>query len=471
MQESIQLVIDSLPFLLKGAGYTLQLSIGGMFFGLLLGFILALMRLSPIWPVRWLARFYISIFRGTPLIAQLFMIYYGLPQFGIELDPIPSAMIGLSLNTAAYAAETLRAAISSIDKGQWEAAASIGMTPWQTMRRAILPQAARVALPPLSNSFISLVKDTSLAATIQVPELFRQAQLITSRTLEVFTMYLAASLIYWIMATVLSTLQNHFENQLNRQERTKMSAIEVKNLVKKFHGQTVLHGIDLEVKPGEVVAIIGPSGSGKTTLLRSINLLEQPEAGTITVGDITIDTARSLSQQKSLIRQLRQHVGFVFQNFNLFPHRTVLENIIEGPVIVKGEPKEEATARARELLAKVGLAGKETSYPRRLSGGQQQRVAIARALAMRPEVILFDEPTSALDPELVGEVLNTIRQLAQEKRTMVIVTHEMSFARDVADRAIFMDQGRIVEQGAAKALFADPQQPRTRQFLEKFLLQ
>ena len=175
MQESIQLVIDSLPFLLKGAGYTLQLSIGGMFFGLLLGFILALMRLSPIWPVRWLARFYISIFRGTPLIAQLFMIYYGLPQFGIELDPIPSAMIGLSLNTAAYAAETLRAAISSIDKGQWEAAASIGMTPWQTMRRAILPQAARVALPPLSNSFISLVKDTSLAATIQVPELFRQA--------------------------------------------------------------------------------------------------------------------------------------------------------------------------------------------------------------------------------------------------------------------------------------------------------
>ena len=173
-----------------------------------------------------------------------------------------------------------------------------------------------------------------------------------------------------------------------------MSAIEVKNLVKKFHGQTVLHGIDLEVKPGEVVAIIGPSGSGKTTLLRSINLLEQPEAGTITVGDITIDTARSLSQQKSLIRQLRQHVGFVFQNFNLFPHRTVLENIIEGPVIVKGEPKEEATARARELLAKVGLAGKETSYPRRLSGGQQQRVAIARALAMHPEVILFDEPTS-----------------------------------------------------------------------------
>ncbi|EOL9039086.1 L-cystine ABC transporter ATP-binding protein TcyN [Cronobacter sakazakii] len=248
-----------------------------------------------------------------------------------------------------------------------------------------------------------------------------------------------------------------------------MSAIEVKNLVKKFHGQTVLHGIDLEVQTGEVVAIIGPSGSGKTTLLRSINLLEQPESGTVRVGDITIDTAKSAREQRGLVRELRQQVGFVFQSFNLFPHRTVLENIIEGPVIVKGEPKAEATARARELLAKVGLSGKENSYPKRLSGGQQQRVAIARALAMRPEVILFDEPTSALDPELVGEVLNTIRQLAQEKRTMVIVTHEMSFARDVADRAIFMDQGKIVEQGEAKALFTNPTQPRTRQFLDKFL--
>ncbi|EKM0364846.1 L-cystine ABC transporter ATP-binding protein TcyN [Cronobacter turicensis] len=248
-----------------------------------------------------------------------------------------------------------------------------------------------------------------------------------------------------------------------------MSAIEVKNLVKSFHGQTVLHGIDLEVQTGEVVAIIGPSGSGKTTLLRSINLLEQPESGTVRVGDITIDTAKSIREQRGLVRQLRQQVGFVFQSFNLFPHRTVLENIIEGPVIVKGEPEADATARARELLAKVGLSGKENSYPKRLSGGQQQRVAIARALAMRPEVILFDEPTSALDPELVGEVLNTIRQLAQEKRTMVIVTHEMSFARDVADRAIFMDQGKIVEQGEAKTLFANPTQPRTRQFLDKFL--
>lgn len=219
MQESFRLVLDSAPFLLKGALFTLQLSIGGMFFGLLLGFMLALMRLSHFWPVSLLARFYVSIFRGTPLIAQLFLIYYGLPQFGIELDPIPSAMIGLSLNMAAYASESLRGAIAAIDRGQWEAAASIGMTRWQTLRRVILPQAARTALPPLGNSFISLVKDTSLAATIQVPELFRQAQLITSRTLEVFTMYLAASLIYWVMATALSALQNWLERRVNRQDK------------------------------------------------------------------------------------------------------------------------------------------------------------------------------------------------------------------------------------------------------------
>ncbi|MRJ21279.1 L-cystine ABC transporter ATP-binding protein YecC [Pseudomonas haemolytica] len=245
--------------------------------------------------------------------------------------------------------------------------------------------------------------------------------------------------------------------------------IVVEKLTKQFNGQVVLNGIDLEVKEGEVVAIIGPSGSGKTTFLRCLNFLEEPTSGRIKVGDIEIDSSKPLNQQQGLVRRLRQHVGFVFQNFNLFPHRTALENVIEGPIVVKKMPREAATELGRKLLARVGLAGKEASYPRRLSGGQQQRVAIARALAMEPEVILFDEPTSALDPELVGEVLSTIRSLAEENRTMVIVTHEMSFARDVANRVIFFDKGVIVEEGEAKALFANPKEERTRQFLSKFL--
>ncbi|WP_225775621.1 L-cystine ABC transporter ATP-binding protein TcyN [Pseudomonas sp. Marseille-Q5115] len=245
--------------------------------------------------------------------------------------------------------------------------------------------------------------------------------------------------------------------------------IVVEHLTKRFNDTTVLDDVDLKVNEGEVVAIIGPSGSGKTTFLRCLNLLETPSAGQIQVGAVHIDAGQPIARQQAAVRQLRQQVGFVFQNFNLFPHRTALENVIEGPVVVKKVPLDQAQALGRSLLAKVGLAGKEDAYPRRLSGGQQQRVAIARALAMEPQVILFDEPTSALDPELVGEVLATIRGLAEEKRTMVIVTHEMSFARDVANRVVFFDKGRIVEQGDPKALFASPQHERTRQFLGKFL--
>lgn len=245
--------------------------------------------------------------------------------------------------------------------------------------------------------------------------------------------------------------------------------IEVQGLSKSFRQQTVLQSIDLEVAQGEVVAIIGPSGSGKTTLLRCLNLLETPEAGSTRLGDLRIDASRPLKGQQHAIRQLRQRMGFVFQNFNLFPHRTALENVIEGPIIVQGEARDTAIAQGREWLAKVGLADKADSYPGQLSGGQQQRVAIARALAMRPQAILFDEPTSALDPERVGEVLETIRGLAQEGRTLVIVTHEMAFARDVAHRVLFMDGGRIVEQGPAAELFNRPREERTRRFLAKFV--
>jgi len=248
-----------------------------------------------------------------------------------------------------------------------------------------------------------------------------------------------------------------------------MSMIEIRGLRKEFGELSILRGIDLKVAKGEVLAVIGPSGSGKTTLLRCLNCLEAPSGGQIRVGNIEVNGDILLARQKVKVRQLRQHVGFVFQNFNLFPHRTAIENVIEGPVVVKKEPKAQARARGLELLAKVGLADKADSYPSRLSGGQQQRVAIARALAMQPSVVLFDEPTSALDPELVGEVLSTIRALADENSTMIIVTHEMAFARDVADRVLFMDGGQIIEQGPAAELFSAPQEDRTRRFLSKIL--
>ncbi|MBU3732827.1 MAG: amino acid ABC transporter ATP-binding protein, partial [Beijerinckiaceae bacterium] len=215
------------------------------------------------------------------------------------------------------------------------------------------------------------------------------------------------------------------------------------------------------IERGEIVCIIGPSGSGKSTVLRCINGLEAYDQGDIRVGSTRVNR-----DDRSIV-DVRKRVSMVFQRFNLFPHRTALENVTEGPIYVKKEPREQAEARGRQLLARVGLAEKENAHPPQLSGGQQQRVAIARALAMEPEAILFDEPTSALDPELVGEVLAVMKSLAEEGMTMIIVTHEIAFAREVADRCIFMDQGVIVEEGPASTMLSSPQQPRTQDFLRR----
>ena len=238
--------------------------------------------------------------------------------------------------------------------------------------------------------------------------------------------------------------------------------IEIKGLRKAFGADEVLKGIDLSIAEKEVVVIIGPSGSGKSTLLRCMNHLEEPTAGEVVVDGITLSSEAN-------INKVREEVGMVFQRFNLFPHMTVIENIMLAPMKVKHVEKGEAEKTARELLARVGLAEKADAYPDNLSGGQQQRVAIARALAMRPKVMLFDEPTSALDPEMVGEVLDVMRALAREGMTMVIVTHEMGFAREVGDRLLFVDEGRIIESGVPREVFEHPKEERTRSFLSKVL--
>ena len=238
--------------------------------------------------------------------------------------------------------------------------------------------------------------------------------------------------------------------------------IEIKGLRKSFGSDEVLKGIDLSIAEKEVVVIIGPSGSGKSTLLRCMNHLEEPTAGEVVVDGITLSSEAN-------INKVREEVGMVFQRFNLFPHMTVLENIMLAPMKVKYIARAAAEKTARELLGRVGLAEKAEAYPDNLSGGQQQRVAIARALAMRPKVMLFDEPTSALDPEMVGEVLDVMRALAAEGMTMVIVTHEMGFAREVGDRLLFVDEGRIIESGPPREVFEHPQEERTRSFLSKVL--
>ncbi|WP_025856144.1 amino acid ABC transporter ATP-binding protein [Pseudomonas sp. CHM02] len=239
--------------------------------------------------------------------------------------------------------------------------------------------------------------------------------------------------------------------------------IEIRQLQKHYGSHRVLHGVDLDVAKGEVVCLIGPSGSGKSTLLRCINALEAYDGGHINVFGETVQRG------SKTVHALRSRMGMVFQRFNLFPHRTVLENVMEGPVYVKGEPPKQAREEALVLLEKVGLSAKADAYPEQLSGGQQQRVAIARALAMKPEAMLFDEPTSALDPELVGDVLAVMRTLADEGMTMIVVTHEMGFAREVADRVCFLHGGYIVESGAAEQVLGNPQHPRTQDFLRRVL--
>ncbi len=249
--------------------------------------------------------------------------------------------------------------------------------------------------------------------------------------------------------------------------------IRVENLHKGFDTLEVLKGIDFSVKRGEIVSVIGPSGSGKSTLLRCLNHLEVADKGSISFNNKYIAkadaTGKAIYKRNKEVLEICRNIGMVFQNFNLFPHKSVLENIIEAPIMVKRKPKEEAIKSAENLLDKVGLKDKRDAYPYQISGGQKQRVAIARALAMDPEIMLFDEPTSALDPELIGEVLQVIKNLAEEKMTMIIVTHEMSFAREISDRIIFMDDGKIVFDGVPDDIFVNPKHPRIKTFLNKVL--
>jgi polar amino acid transport system permease protein len=504
-------------FLLQGALLAVEIAELAMLVGLVLGLALALLRLSRSRILSGIAWLYIWLMRGTPLLLQLVFIFNVLPAVGLTFGSFTTAVVGFSLNEAAFTAEIIRGGIVSVNRNQSIAAAALGMPPWLTLRRIILPQAMRAILPALANQTISLIKGTSIASVIFVNELTFRAELIVAQNFRFFEVFTAAGMIYLAMTSAVALIQLAAERRFDfmredgvgiRQRllmlagqgapspkpkahpepprenlpvlissicRDLASANEepcvvCRNVQKAYGEREVLKSIDMTVHNGEVVVIMGPSGSGKSTLLRLINHLERLDWGEITVHGNHVGYTRIQGGALRPTRRLAQaradaRIGMVFQHFNLFDHLTALDNVAEAPVTVYRQSAGSSRTVALRLLAAVGLARHASHYPHQLSGGQQQRVAIARALAVSPRVMLFDEPTSALDPELVGEVLAVIRGLAEAGMTMIIVTHEVRFARDVADRVLFMDGGVIVEQGSAEQVLDRPVQERTRRFL------
>ena len=510
---------------LEGLARTLWLTALGTALGFGLGTVLALARVSGSPLLAAVSWGYVWLFRSIPLLVLLLLlnnlgylystIALGVPFTSITLFSYPTtqligvftaAVLGLTLNQAAFSAEVIRGGILSVDHGQYEASAALGLPRGRQIRRIILPQAMRSILPAAFNDVIGLAKSTSVVYVLALPELFYTVQVIYRRNLEVVPLLMVATVWYLVILTVLSLAQHRIERRFARgqlqRERTVSklpprapaagsaaragsrpsiapvlqgngATVSLQGVGKVFGDQTVLEDVHLEVSAGSVTVLIGPSGAGKSTLLRLINHLERADQGFVTVGGQLVgyrrdgDTLYELPEGE--IRRRRADVGMVFQGFNLFPHLTALENIVEAPIAVRGLTRAQAEQQAYDLLERIGLADKAHAYPRELSGGQQQRIAIARALALQPKVLLFDEPTSALDPELVAEVLSVIEELARSGTTLVIVTHELGFARRVADHVVMMDQGRVVEQGPPEVVFDRPRQPRTAEFLAKTL--
>ena len=395
-------------YFLRGTRTTILISLLTVFCGSILGCLIAFMRLSKFKPLEKFASIYITVIRGTPMLVQLYIVYYQLDfisyptgtLFGVDLERALPCIIALSINSSAYVAEIIRAGIQAVDKGQMEGARSCGMTNAQAMRCVVMPQAVKNILPAIGNEFITMVKETSIIQYLGIGDLMYNNGIVVTSTYNPLPCYYISAIIYLALNIILG---------------------------------------------------------------KGLNLLEQPTAGKIYFEGEDI-TAKGFD-----VNRHRQKVGMVFQQFNLFNNLTVLENITISLTKVKKQSEEESKEKALKLLKRVGLEDKANAYPSQLSGGQKQRIAIVRALAMEPDVLLFDEPTSALDPEMVGEVLQVISDLARDGITMVVVTHEMGFARKVGTRVLFMDGGQIAEQGTPEEIFEHPQNARTKEFLSKVI--
>jgi His/Glu/Gln/Arg/opine family amino acid ABC transporter permease subunit len=479
---------DRWKLLLSGLLVTLSLSTLSGIFGTILGCIVCFLRMRKRAVSTAIADAYIRIFRGTPIVVLLLVLNYLIFTYK-DFPAFWVCVIGFSLDFSAYTSEIFRKGIESVPEGQAKAATAIGFGPAHGFIKVILPQALINILPVYTGQFIALVKLTSVAGYISLMDLTRASDIIRSRTYEAFFPLILTAIIYFLLSVILIMLLGNLERLVQPKSRNiseirkllderdkgnlsfpdfglhssekdeKKVLYHVSHLKKSFENTVPIRDISCDIRKGDVISIIGPSGTGKSTFLNMLNQLIPS-----TEGEILFEGESILAPGYDLNR-LRRKVGMVFQSFYLFSHLTIVENIMLAQIELLHRSKEDAFMYSMEMLEKVGLADKALYYPSMLSGGQHQRIAIARQLAMDPEMILFDEPTSALDPTTIGEVLSVIRKLAQSGMTMMIVTHEMKFAKDVANRVFFLDQGVICEEGTPDQIFLHPTKDSTRRFI------
>lgn len=477
---------DRYMMVVDGLYVTLVITILSVLIATLLGALLCWMHMNR---RKWLSRFanaYVELMRGMPVLVLLMLMFYVI-LVPMKLSGTVVAIVTFSLYSSAYFCEMFRTAISSIDRGQTEAGLALGFSPLQTFIYIILPQTVRAVMPIYTGEVVAMLKGTSVVGYIAVADLTKAGDLIRSRTFDAFFPLIVVSIIYfalaWLIGFALRRLTKQKAKMVNLDEKVdakattdttaavsanvqedenKETLIAVKHLKKTYsNGLQVLRDVNTEIKRGDVISIIGPSGTGKSTFLRCMNQLEKATGGCIEIeGENILDKNADLSR-------LRQKMGMVFQSFNLFNGMTILDNITLAPVKLLGKSKEDARGEALALLDTVGLRSKANHYPDQLSGGQKQRIAIARALAMEPKILLFDEPTSALDPSMVSEVLTVIHSLAQKGMTMLVVTHEMRFARDISSRIFYMDEGVIYEEGTPSQIFEHPEKKNTKVFINR----
>ena len=453
---------NNLLRLLKGLLVTINISVVSILISVVLGFLFGFIMISRFRVIRFISQIYLEFIRIMPQLVLLFLVYFGLARtFNLNLSGEVAALIVFSMWGTAEMGDLVRGALTSLPKHQIESGLALGLNNRQLFIYVVIPQILRQLLPQAVNLMTRMIKTTSLIILIGVVEVVKVGQEIIEANR--LTVPSTAIWIYGLFCCLFSNLEivSLFRKTLEGVNHL-ATILELKDIEKSYGEQKILNQVSFSVEEGEVLVILGPSGCGKSTLLRCINGLEPIQAGRV-----ELEGKEILKESKNL-PLVRQKIGMVFQSYDLFPHLTVLKNLLLAPVKVQKRSVEEVKGEALKLLKRVGLEGKENSYPHELSGGQMQRVAIVRSLLLHPEVLLFDEVTASLDPEMVREVLELIGELAHEGRTMIIVTHELQFAKAIADRVIFLEKGQIVEESDARLFFRQPRTQRARDFLNVF---